>query len=153
MALHDNFSFSDGRFLYPVLARRLKKSFSAAARPPAEAVCRRFNQWLHRQICPDKLPRMDNFDIPGRIRCGSTACPDIAASLADHTRLLGLLIIEDADVDAGMAAAGGATATAGPRSLLLRHAAGLPFFLRLVDATTPASTEAFALEVNLSRFT
>ena len=79
-----------------------------------------------------------SFDIPGRIKCGTIATPDIAASLADYTGVLGLLIIEDAPVPADLAMAWGAPALAGRRSVLLRHAEGRPFFLRLVE-TSPVA--------------
>jgi catechol 2,3-dioxygenase-like lactoylglutathione lyase family enzyme len=75
------------------------------------------------------------FDIPGRIKCGTIATPDLAASLADYTGVLGLSVIEDAAVPAGLAAAWGAPALAGQRSVLLRHADGRPFFLRLVETS------------------
>jgi catechol 2,3-dioxygenase-like lactoylglutathione lyase family enzyme len=80
------------------------------------------------------------FDVPGRIKCGTVACPDLAASLDDYTRVLGLSIIEDAPVDTDLAAAWGAPAMAGRRSVLLRHVDGRPFFLRLVEATPLAYT-------------
>ncbi len=74
------------------------------------------------------------FDVPGRIKCGTISCPDLAASLDDYTRVLGLSVIEDGPVDAGLAAGWGAPALAGRRSVLLRHADGRPFFLRLVES-------------------
>ena len=76
-----------------------------------------------------------SFDIPGRIKCGTIATPDIAASLADYTGVLGLSIIENAPVSADLAAAWGAPALAGRRSVLLRHAEGRPFFLRLIETS------------------
>lgn len=75
------------------------------------------------------------FDVPGRIKCGTIACPALAASLDDYTRVLGLSIIEDGPVGADLAAAWGAPAMAARRSVLLRHADGRPFFLRLVEST------------------
>ena len=79
-----------------------------------------------------------SFDIPGRIKCGTIATPDIGASLADYTGVLGLSIIEDTPVAADLAAAWGAPALAGKRSVLLRHADGRPFFVRLVASTPTA---------------
>jgi catechol 2,3-dioxygenase-like lactoylglutathione lyase family enzyme len=75
------------------------------------------------------------FDIPGRIKCGTIAAPDIDASLADYTGLLGLGIVDDGPVAADLAAAWGAPAMAGRRSVLLRHPHGREGFLRLVAAT------------------
>ena len=75
------------------------------------------------------------FDIPGRIKCGTIAAPDIDASLADYTGLLGLGIVDDGPVAADLAAAWGAPAMAGRRSVLLRHPQGSDGFLRLVAAT------------------
>ncbi len=79
-----------------------------------------------------------SFDTPGRIKCGTITTPDIAASVADYTGVLGLSIIEDSAVTADLAAAWGAPALVGKRSVLLRHADGRPFFLRLVEATPTA---------------
>lgn len=75
------------------------------------------------------------FDIPGRIKCGTVTCPDLAASLADYTGILGLSVFDDAPVTAELAAAWGAPAMVGRRSVLLRHSDGQPFFIRLVAAT------------------
>jgi hypothetical protein len=75
------------------------------------------------------------FDSPGRIKCGTVTTPDIAASLADYTGLLGLAVLEDAPVGASLAAAWGAPASAGRRSVLLGAADGQPAFLRLVEGS------------------
>jgi catechol 2,3-dioxygenase-like lactoylglutathione lyase family enzyme len=90
-------------------------------------------------LAPSKMSgqsgAMQTFDIPGRIKCGTIATPDIAATLADYTGVIGLSIIEDAPVSADLATAWGAPALAGRRSVLLRHADGRPFFLRLVETS------------------
>ncbi|MFZ4689024.1 MAG: VOC family protein [Polymorphobacter sp.] len=76
-----------------------------------------------------------SFDTPGRIKCGTVCAPDLPASLADYTGVLGLSVIEDGPVPADLAAAWGAPAMAGRRCVLLRHAGGRESFLRLVEAT------------------
>ncbi len=89
-----------------------------------------------------------DFDTPGRIKCGTITCPDIEASLADYTGILGLSIIEDTPVPPALAAAWGTPAMAGRRSVLLRHADGQPFFLRLIAGTaipyTPLRSHGWA---------
>jgi catechol 2,3-dioxygenase-like lactoylglutathione lyase family enzyme len=88
------------------------------------------------------------FDTPGRIKCGTITCPDLDASLADYTGILGLSVIEDTPVTPALAAAWGAPAMAGRRSVLLRHADGQPFFLRLIAGTaipyTPLRSHGWA---------
>lgn len=80
------------------------------------------------------------FDIAGRIKCGTIAAPDLPASLADYTGILGLDIIEDGLVAGEQAAGWGAPAMAGRRCVLLRHRQGRPAFLRLIEASPIAYT-------------
>ncbi|WP_426168213.1 VOC family protein [Sandarakinorhabdus sp. DWP1-3-1] len=77
----------------------------------------------------------NDFDTPGRIKCGTIAAADYDATLADYTGVLGLSVIEEGPVAAGLAAAWGAPALAGRRGALLRHADARPGFLRLVEST------------------
>ncbi len=77
----------------------------------------------------------DNFDLPGRIRCGTVLCPDIAASEADYRDVLGLECIGKAAVPPALAAAWGAPAMAGRASRLLRAPGATPYVLRLVEGS------------------
>lgn len=74
------------------------------------------------------------FDTPGRIKCGTVATPEFAASLADYTGLLGFVVAEQAIVGADLAAAWDAPAAAGARVALLAPAGGRPGFIRLVES-------------------
>ncbi|WP_439532808.1 VOC family protein [Polymorphobacter sp.] len=75
---------------------------------------------------------MESFDAPGRIRCGTILCPDLAASEADYRDLLGLELIDSAPVSDALAAAWGAPAMAGRETRLLRAPGGTPYATRLV---------------------
>lgn len=88
--------------------------------------------------CADKLGRVTGeFDIAGRIKCGSVTVPDIDASLGDY-RELGLVAVESGVVDAGLAASWGAPGVAGARFALLMASGGRPGYLRLVEAPAVA---------------
>ena len=75
------------------------------------------------------------FDIPGRIRCGTILCPDLAASEADYRDVLGLDLVDDQPVPDALAAAWGAPAMAGRPARLLRAPGATPYLTRLVAGT------------------
>jgi hypothetical protein len=75
------------------------------------------------------------FDVPGRIRCGTILCPDLAASEEDYRDILGLELVDDRPVPAELAAAWGAPAMAGRACRLLRAPGATPYLTRLVEGT------------------
>lgn len=78
----------------------------------------------------------DSFNTPGRIRCGTILTPDLAASLADYTRTLGLDVIDDTPIPEPLAQSWAAPALAGAPSVLLRAPGGTPYLTRLIAGTT-----------------
>lgn len=78
---------------------------------------------------------MDGFDTHGRIKCGTVATPVFADSLADYVDRLSFQVVEEGEIDTGLAGSWGATAMAGRRFALLSSASGSPGFLRLVEGT------------------
>jgi catechol 2,3-dioxygenase-like lactoylglutathione lyase family enzyme len=69
----------------------------------------------------------------GQILGGLSTVPDLAAALAAYRDMLGLAVVEEGSVGAGLAAAWGAPATAGAPMATLGTASGAPSFLRLVE--------------------
>lgn len=82
--------------------------------------------------------RVDGFDTHGRIKCGTVATPDLAASIADYAAL-GLAVVERGDVPARLASLWRAPAHGG-RGYALLHGGGRPGYVRLVEGevTPPA---------------
>jgi catechol 2,3-dioxygenase-like lactoylglutathione lyase family enzyme len=78
------------------------------------------------------------FEIPGRIRCGTVLCPDLAASEADYRDVLGLELVDAAPIGDALASAWGAPAMAGRESRLLRAAGATPYLVRLVAGSAVA---------------
>lgn len=74
----------------------------------------------------------------GRILCGTVAVPDLDAALADYVGVLGLAVIEQAKVDAALAASWGAPASARSRMAVLQPVSDAQSFLRLVEQPLPA---------------
>lgn len=80
---------------------------------------------------------MTEFLTHGRILGGVVATPDIDAALADYRDRLRLTLVEDAPLDAGLAASWGAPGLAGHRMATLQPASGAHCFLRLVAQPVP----------------
>ena len=77
----------------------------------------------------------DEFDVKGRIRCGTILCPDLAASESDYRDILGLALVDDQPVPEALAMAWGAPAMAGRDCRLLRAPGATPYLTRLVAGT------------------
>ncbi len=75
------------------------------------------------------------FDIPGRIRCGTILTPDLKASLADYTSILGLEIIDDTPISQAEATSWAAPAMAGRPARLLRARGATPYLTRLIEGS------------------
>ncbi len=92
--------------------------------------------WLAQRYASGQDTKMtSNYDVPGRIKCGTIATPNFDASLADYTGILGLSVIESGVVAANLAAGWGAPGVAGSRTALLCHADARPGYIRLVEST------------------
>ncbi|WP_416907710.1 MAG: VOC family protein [Polymorphobacter sp.] len=75
------------------------------------------------------------FQTPGRIAAGTVLTPDLAASLADYTGVLGLEVIDDSPISPQEAASWAAPAMAGRPARLLRAPHATPYVTRLIAAT------------------
>ena len=75
----------------------------------------------------------------GAILCGTATTPDLDAALADYRDTLGLTLVEQGQVDAGLAQAWGADGTAGARYAILQPRSGAASFIRLVEQPLPAA--------------
>jgi catechol 2,3-dioxygenase-like lactoylglutathione lyase family enzyme len=75
------------------------------------------------------------FDVPGRIRCGTILTPDLSASLADYTGILGLEVIDDSPISPAQAQSWAAPAMAGRPARLLRAPGATPYLTRLIQGT------------------
>lgn len=76
------------------------------------------------------------FDIPGRIRCGTVLTPDLKASLADYTGILGLEVVDDSPICEAQARSWAAPAIAGRPARLLRAAGATPYLTRLIEGSS-----------------
>jgi catechol 2,3-dioxygenase-like lactoylglutathione lyase family enzyme len=101
-------------------------------------------------MTPDSPPQTDTgFDSPGRIRCGTILTPDLNASLADYTSILGLQVIDDTPISPAQAQSWAAPAMAGRPSRLLRAGGATPYLTRLIEgspvpAYAPLKTHGWA---------
>jgi hypothetical protein len=71
----------------------------------------------------------------GSIACGTVVTPELAASLADYSRVLKLAVIEDGPVPDALAASWGRPASAGKRMVLLGADTAAGNCIRLVEGT------------------
>lgn len=78
------------------------------------------------------------FDTHGRLKCGTIATPDFAASLADYTRELAMEAVEQGRVPPDLARSWGAPASVAQPWALLRGRGGAPGYLRLVGGSAVA---------------
>lgn len=82
---------------------------------------------------------MSEFLTHGRI-CGALATvPDLDVALRDYRDRLGLAVVEQGALDAGLAASWNAPGCAGAPFATLGPASGAPCFLRLVEQPLPAT--------------
>ena len=81
---------------------------------------------------------MSGFLTHGRIMGGVVTTPDLHAALADYRDRLGLKLVEEGALDAGIAASWGCPANAGARTALLQPQSGAHCFIRLVEQPLPA---------------
>jgi catechol 2,3-dioxygenase-like lactoylglutathione lyase family enzyme len=73
----------------------------------------------------------------GSILGGIVTTPDLAGSLADYQGRLGLSVVEQGALDAGLAASWGCPASAGAPFALLQPTSGAGCFIRLVEQPVP----------------
>lgn len=73
----------------------------------------------------------------GCIAGGIVSTPDLDEALADYHGRLGLTIVEQGTLDAGLAASWGCPASAGARCATLQPESGAHCFIRLVEAPLP----------------
>lgn len=74
----------------------------------------------------------------GQILGGVVAVPELAAALADYRDRMGLRLVSEAPLDAGLAASWGCPASAGSRMAVLQPTSGAECFMRLVEQPLPA---------------
>lgn len=80
---------------------------------------------------------MTDFLTHGRIVGGTVTTPDLDAALADYRDRLGLVVVEQGDVSADIAASWGCPGVAGARYAALGPTSGAPCLLRLVEQPLP----------------
>lgn len=73
----------------------------------------------------------------GRIAGGVVSTPDLDAALADYHGCLGLDVVEQGTLDAGLAASWGCPKSAGARFATLQPQSGAHCFIRLVETPLP----------------
>ena len=81
---------------------------------------------------------MSDFLTHGRIVGGVISTPDLDAALADYHGCLGLNIVAEGVLEAGLAASWGCPKSAGARYATLQPQSGAHCFIRLVEAPLPA---------------